>query len=287
MPEPLQTFRAVEGASPAYTAAVTLASQPFVLHFATIEVTGTGTAATLLPTGTSWPTLPAERFRPWVQRNDALTYPVQIPNAYDRVYVYPVYTTSTDDVEANIPTITPNNGFTAPLVLPFGLQPETRGFTTANKLNPKCCRLPEDVLLNVYPGAIYKTDQLNTRTNGLWSLLPHDGVNDSVRNGMFSTLASVGSGRTAFSGSNGTGGLYQLPNDFTISSGGVNALNEGVALAGNNTMSIFGMGQQFQTLGSEELVLSIGRYPSFTWNHAGVNTKKYRVHLIMMGVFLG
>lgn len=287
MPEPLQTFRAVEGASPAYTAAVTLASQPFVLHFATIEVTGNGTPGTSVSTGTSWPTLPAERFRPWVQRNDALTYPVKVPNAYDRVYVYPVYTTSTDDVEANIPTITPNNGFTAPLVLPFGLQPETRGHTTVNKLNPKCYRFPDDVLLNAYPGAVYKTDQLNTRTNGLWSLLPHDGVDDSVRNGQYPTLAGVGSGRTAFASSNGTGGLYQLPNDFTISSASTSALNEGVALVGNNTMSIFGMGQQFQTLGSEELVLSIGRYPSFVWNHAGVNTKKYRVHLLMMGMFLG
>lgn len=282
---PLQTFRAVEGASPAFTAGVSLASQPFVLYHTVAEVTGSGAGA-VSNASVSWAALDATRFRPWLARDLDATYPVKVPNAYNRVYIYPVYIGSTDDVVGNIPSFTPGNGYRAPYVFPFGLQPETRGHTTVNKLNPKCYRFPDDIISHSYPSDL---TNFATRTNGLWSLMLPVGATPASGHGELAAVTNATFGRNALQNgsANGVGNAFALPNDFTISTAGTSAVSPTSALAGNNTMSMIGMGHEFQTMGSEELVVSLGSNPTINWGYANTSTKKYRAHLFLMGMFLG
>jgi hypothetical protein len=281
---PLQTFRAVEGAHCGFTAAATLASQPFVLYHSVFEATGAGSAITSI----TWPALEATRFRPWQARDFNTTYPVAIPNAYNRVYIYPAYAASTDDSSANVPNFSPTANYSAPYIFPFGLQPETRGYATFNKLNPKMYRFPDDIIQDSYPGAF--TNHFDTRTNGIWGLLPPFNTNATSSNGALTAVTNATFGRASMATSpttTGVGDCFKLPDDFTISSGGTGAVGPADGLPGNNTMSIFGLGHEYQTMGCQELVVSLGSNPTIAWSAVGTASKKYRAHFFLMGVFLG
>lgn len=277
---PLQTFRAVEGAHPGFTSTVTLASQPFVIHHQKVfDLTAADTASFTGQTAT-FETLATTRFFPWTARNADSCYPVAIPNAYNRVYIYPMWLTSTDDT-ANQPYFEIGT-YIAPYIMPFGLFPETRGYATANKLNPKMYRFPDDVITNVNTSDVVGSD---TRTNGLWSVLPAYGANYETSNGAITSAANTLSmGRATGL----VGASYLLPDDFSISSATTSALASTTPLASNST-SITGMGTEYQTLGCQELVVSLGSNPSglTIGGSAKVVAKKYRAHFFLMGVFLG
>jgi hypothetical protein len=284
MPEPLQTFRAVEGASPAYTAAVSLASQPFVLHHQQVYTSTASTTAAITGASMTFETLASTRFFPWTLRTASSCYPVRVPNAYNRVYIYPLWITSTDDTTAgNMPFFVVGT-YVAPYIMPYGLFPETRGHTTFSKLNPKCYRFPDDVVTAANPS---DTVSSPTRTNGLWSVLPPYGTNATTSNGV---LTGTTGGTNTFGRAPGlVGAAYMLPDDLSISSGdGATALGP-TTPALSNSFQIMGMGQEYQTLGTEEIVVALGSNPTGLTisNAASVVGKSYRAHFFLMGVFLG
>jgi hypothetical protein len=172
---PLQTFRAVEPANYGFGAAATLASRPFVLNHCTYTFTGAGSAVTTQAVTFNAATADANRFIPWLARNfdnPATTgsyYPVRVPQAYDRIYVFPMYRTSTDDTQVNANAVTlTQSSYDAPRVFPMGLFPETRDYTTSNPNNPLNAVIPEDVIRKGYPTHVSNADY-NTRTHGIWS----------------------------------------------------------------------------------------------------------------------
>ena len=94
--EPLQTYRAVDPVGYHFGSIATTASQPFVLgHFTSTSHTGAGATNQAMSFSSS--ALDADRFVPWVARNfDNSTttgsyYPVAVPNAYDRILIFPMY----------------------------------------------------------------------------------------------------------------------------------------------------------------------------------------------------
>jgi hypothetical protein len=290
---PLQTFRAVEPANYGFGAAATLASRPFVLNHCTYTFTGAGSAVTTQAVTFNAATADANRFIPWLARNfdnPATTgsyYPVRVPQAYDRIYVFPMYRTSTDDTQVNANAVTlTQSSYDAPRVFPMGLFPETRDYTTSNPNNPLNAVIPEDVIRKGYPTHVSNADY-NTRTHGIWSPLPPYASNFSTSNGELAvggTNNPVSFGRTGV----GTGTAYALPDDLTISKAGSSQLllNNAFFVGGN--AAYIGMGHEYQTMGCEEIVLSIGAIPSNLQLAApGTNGKVYVVHWFMMGVLLG
>lgn len=226
-------------------------------------------------------TLASTRFLPWTLRTASSCYPVRVPNAYNRVYIYPLWITSTDDTTAgNMPYFVPGT-YVAPYIMPYGLFPETRGHTTFSKLNPKCYRFPDDVVT-----AANTSDTVSspTRTNGLWSVLPPYGTNATTSNGTLTT----GVGNTFGRVPGLVGAAYMLPDDLSISSSTANAL-AGDNPRLSNSSQIMGMGQEYQTLGTEEIVVALGSDPTGLTisNAASVVGKSYRAHFFLMGVFLG
>lgn len=282
MPEPLQTFRAVEGASPAFTAGVSLASQPFVLHHQQVASVTAASTAALTTQAFSYETLANDRFFPWNLRTASSCYPVKVPNAYTRVYIYPLWITSTNDTTAaNMPFFEVGS-YAAPYIMPYGLFPETRGHTTFSKLNPKCYRFPDDVVT-----AANTSDTVSspTRTNGLWSVLPPYGTNATTSNGVLTT----GAGNTFGRATGLVGAAYMLPDDLSISSSSGNTPLAAGTPALSNSFQMMGMGHEYQTLGTEEIVVALGSNPSglTLGTTACVATKIYRAHFFLMGVFLG
>jgi hypothetical protein len=281
---PLQTFRAVEPAHFGFAAASTLASQPFVLyHEQSSAVTGAGSPGTNVA-ATFISTFAANRFQPWLWRDSDPCYPVKVPNAYDRIHIWPLFiiTSSSSNDTASSLTFGTLTSYAAPFIMPFGLAPQTRGFTTANRLNPDIHRLPDDILarLNLLPS-------FDSRVNGLWNVLPPYASNFSTSNG----LMAVGSATnpTSFGrATTGTGLGYALPDDFSISNAATSALSESAAQYATGGRVLIGMGHDFQTLGAEEIVVAPGSSPTgMTFNHPGTNGVSYRVNYFLMGTFLG
>ena len=294
--DPLRTFRKVEPANWGFGASATISSQPFVLyHVRQLVALGTGGAAAtnVAPT---WPTLTTTRFLPWTARLADACYPVAVPNAYDRVYIHPVFTLDTDDTAglANVTITAPTTTYIPGIIMPFGLVPESRNYSTSGKLNPvDGTRFPEDLIAAASAGTATVPANFNTRTNGHWMHLAPYASSFATNNG----IKAVGSdtnpthyGRAANSGGVVTGTGYQLPNDFTISTATTSALTAtgttGAAAAA--TQVIFGQGVEFATSGTEELVVSLGSNPAgVLFNHPNTAGKSYYANYFLMGVFLG
>lgn len=313
---PLQTFRSVEPANYAFGSSATLASRPFVLSWlrtptftsssgtGTISVTAsTATTATTSGwdecgpnTGATAPLLNGDRCLPWVARNMEHIYPVKVPNAYDRIYIFPMYCIEARtgaSISANV-----NSGYIGPSAIPFGLIPETRGFTTTGKADPLLSRLPDDLLdpfIAANPieasGAAAVSSLPSTRTNGLWTTLPPYSANfttshvtNTNNEGNPSHIARSTIGTTGKIGS-----AYNFPADVSISKAGSGAAD--VMSATNVQVAtgpvIVGLGLEFQVMGCEEIVLSPLVTPgTMTWTVAS-SGDKFRIHWFMMGVFLG
>ena len=277
---PLQTFRAVEPAHFGFAAGATLASQPFVLYHERGSVdTGAGISA-LNYVSAFATSLPANRFQPWLWRDNDECFPVKVPNAYDRIHIFPMYVaTSTAGAPPVFGTVTTYN---APFIMPFGLAPQTRGYSASNALNPQVCRLPDDILARL--GVV---SSFNSRTNGLWNVLPPYAVNFSTSNG----LLAVGSSTNPTSygrHQTGTGTGYALPDDLSISNGLTSLLTEAQNRWTSNSTVLIGMGQDYQTLGCEELVVAPGSSPTgLTISHSGDLGVDYRIEYFLMGTFLG
>jgi hypothetical protein len=293
--EPLQNFRAVEPANYGFGASATIASQPFVLnHLIAATITSTGPAgvnvAAVFPGGAHT----ADRFLPWISKDyDTPTstgsyYPVKVPNAYDRIYIFTMYQLSTTDtqINANSTTFGVPSTYAGPWVVPMGLQPQTRGFSTSNKLNPKISYLPDDLISKVYPTHT-KNVGYDLRTHGSWTPLPAYSSNFSTSNGIW----NIGAGNNPSSygrATIGTGTAYSLPDDLSVSKAAALALAEGNAQFDTGSPVLIGMGHEFQTMGSEEIVCCIGSIPSgVTITHPASNGKDYLAHWFTMGMFLG
>jgi len=295
--EPLQTFRAVEPAHWGFGAISTIASQPFVLnHFASTQISGTTVAqsnASVAFAGSSF--LPADRFYPWISRNydtpktgGGAYYPVKVPNAYDRIYIFPMYYIVGSASASAFGTL---SAYSAPYILPMGLTPQTRGFTTVNKLNPKLYRFPEDI--PEADGWTRKTGTYNIRDKGLWIPLSSYATNALTSNG-FMGAASNTDARSFGRAVAGTGTAYKLPNDLSISlATGNTALADTVnayaaGTAGTEQPPIVGMGLEFQTHGTEEIVCVLGSVPAgLTLNVPAGDGQAHRVEMFLMGMFLG
>ena len=279
---PLQTFRTVEGAHCGFTAAATLASQPFVLHHQQVYTLTAADTAAVVKGALSYETLSANRFQPWTLRNLDSCYPVKIPNAYNRVYVFPMFVGATDDTTAaNMPTLTVTN-YVSPYIMPFGMFPQTRSYSASNKLNPLEYRFPDDIIAAAAPT---HTPGHSTRTNGIWSVLPSYGLNATNTNGVIATnSSSTGFGRAIL----GAGASYLLPDDVSISLSTTSAITASDSQLASGPV-VIGMGQEYQTLGCEELAVALGSNPSgISVNIAAkVSARVYRVHFFLMGVFLG
>ena len=290
--EPLQTFRAVEPAHWGFGAISTLASQPFVLnHFTSSSYTLANAAnqAMTFPTDVN----DADRFIPWISRDfdDSATkgayYPVKVPNAYDRIYIFPMYrlTASASIGSFNFGLIT---AYVPPFILPMGLTPQTRGFTTVNKLNPKMYRFPDDI-----PTANNYTRQTNSytiRDKGLWIPLSSYATNALTSNGAMGAASNTDA-RSFGRATPGTGTAYQLPADLSISkaTSGANVLSSAAAQFATGSLdTVMGMGLEFQTHGCEEIVCCLGAPPTgiTITDNAGGGVAR-RVELFLMGMFLG
>jgi hypothetical protein len=279
--EPLKTFRAVEPAHFGFGAMASLASQPFVLHHQEIySLTGVGTAVS--GAAATYASLAADRFQPWNLRTASSCYPVAVPNAYDRIYIFPVFTTSWTGGST-----TPSLGigtYVAPSIVPFGLTPQTRNFSTSNKLNPALHRLPDDVIQVANPTQV--NTGLNLRTNGFWVPIPAYSTNFSTANGLLNAAGATNP--THFlRGNTGAGSAAFLPSDFSLSASTTSAITVSDSQKAS-TGQIVGLGHEFQTLGSEEIVVALGSNPSgVTITHGGELNQVYKAHFFLMGMFLG
>jgi hypothetical protein len=292
--EPLQNFRAVEPANYGFGASATIASQPFVLNHCSVTESGTATpiagAALTFNAGITGDT---NRFLPWVSRtntNQETTgayFPVKVPNAYDRIYIFPMYCTSTDAEAENVGIGA--GTLTGPYVIPMGLAPQTRGFSTSNKLNDRISRVPDDILAKEYPDEVYTT--LDSRTNGIWNpLLPYSS-NFSTSSGAWNVTGTnnpTSFGRASYGATPSVGSGYQLPPDFTISVNDGGAFTSGDSALVNPMPFITGVGIEYQTMGAEEIVCCLGAPPTgFTRYHPSTTGKQYTYHWFTMGMFLG
>lgn len=293
--DPLKTFRKVEPANWGFGASATISSQPFVLHHQRIFlVTGTGTGAVTSATP-SWLALATSRFFPWIARTAETCYPVAVPNAYDRVYIHPIFVVETDDTTTAGMTITaPTTTYIPGIIMPFGLIPETRGYSTSGKLNPvDGTRFPEDLIAAAAATTPALPTTFNTRLNGHWMPLAPYASSFATNNGIKAVGSDINPthyGRASNSAGTNVGTGYQLPNDFTISSATSSALVATGAAGGSptNTQVIFGQGLEFATSGTEELVVSLGSNPAGVLvNHPNTLNKNYYINYFLMGVFLG
>lgn len=297
--EPLQTYRAVDPVGYHFGSIATTASQPFVLahnHVAltaaaagtTGAVTSTGSTGTTA-TGAGWQTqapgsmvLDANRCLPWLARNFDGIYPVAVPNAYDRILIFPMYT-----IEGQGATLTAPTTFDAPAIIPFGLLPETRGFTDVNKLNPKIARFPEDLIASLAPVSGSTGHGINLRTNGSWMPLHPYGSNFLASNQATENTYATSSPSAFPRDPAPLFGLgYRLPSDVSISSSTTSVMAAaGTSHAASNL--IVGAGIEYNTLGSKEIVAVPMIHPSsLTWT-VNPPATAFRVHWFLMGVFLG
>jgi hypothetical protein len=279
--EPLKTFRAVEPAHFGFGAMASLASQPFVLHHQEIA-SASGAGGGPLAATITYASLAADRFQPWNLRTASSCYPVAVPNAYDRIYIFPVFTASWTGGTLS-PSFTIGT-YVAPSIVPFGLTPQTRNFSTSNKLNPALHRLPDDVIQVANP--THANTGLNLRTNGFWVPLPAYSTNFSTANGLLSAAGATNP--THFlRGNTGAGSAAFLPTDFSLSASNTLAITSSDSQKAA-TSQIVGIGHEFQTLGSEEIVVALGSNPNgFTASHPNESTQAYKWHFFLMGMFLG
>jgi hypothetical protein len=293
---PLKTFRAVEPANWGFGSTATLASQPFVLAHNYVTYTSNATTGTVTPTastgttatGAGWEsqapgnmTVNANRCLPWLARDLDGIYPVAVPNAYDRVYIFPMYT-----IQGAAASIALASTTIAPYIIPFGLAPDTRGYTDVNKLNPLIARFPEDLIGALTPPTGGAGHGVNFRTNGAWVPLPpyasnFVSANSTVDNSY--TNSSPASFARDVAGKFGAG--FQLPDDVTISTSTTAVMNA-TAVQHAASPVIVGAGIEYSTMGSQEIVAVPMTHPStLTWN--ATNATQFRVHWFLMGMFLG
>ena len=310
---PLQTFRSVEPANYGFGSSATLASRPFVLSwlrtqtFDSTLATGTvlnATSTNTSATGNGWnesgpntgatvPLINEDRCLPWVARNMEHIYPVKVPNAYDRIYIFPMYCIEARAGASISGTI--SGGYIGPSAIPFGLIPETRGYTTTGKMDPSLSRLPDDILDPFIAanqiettGAAAVSSLPSTRTNGLWTTLPPYSANFTTSHVTNANTESAPShiARSTIGTNGKVGSAYTFPADVSISKAAANAMATTNARIANGPV-IVGGGLEFQVLGCEEIVLSPVVGPG-TMNWAVANSgDKFRIHWFMMGVFLG
>lgn len=289
--EPLQTYRAVDPVGYHFGSIATTASQPFVLgHFTSTSHTGAGATNQAMSFSSS--ALDADRFVPWVARNfdnSTITgsyYPVAVPNAYDRILIFPMYrlVRSAGVTQFTFGTAA---SYVPPFILPMGLIPQTRGFTDVNKLNPKLYRFPDDVPTDSAYERV--SGSYNIRTHGLWIPLAPYATNGLTSNGSMSVAGNTDARSFGRNPVAGTGTAYHLPADLSISK----AATSGLALnnaqhATGSADTMIGMGIEFQTHGCQEIICSLGSLPTgiTITDNAGAGVVR-RVELFLMGVFLG
>jgi hypothetical protein len=306
---PLQTFRTVEPANYAFGSSATLASQPFVLyHQRGTELTTSGSSQTLAYPSFTGAAL-GTRFQPWTVRDQNNHYPVVIPNAYDRVFVYPMYvmdtingatgaTGATTPVSVEYSIAVPGNSFTAGFIMPFGLFPDSR--LNPNTRNAGHRRLPWDLIREANPSA---TITPNPLTSGCWTALPAYASNFTTSNGLATAAgtfaAPVSTPRTTRTTTSGTGAAYQFPPDLSTGltcSGSALTNATGQYAATTNSMVFNGAGLEFSTMGCEELVVSLVKEPenlpavtvsAMTVSGTGAANGKIAMNFFLMGVFLG
>lgn len=313
---PLQTFRSVEPANYGFGSSATMASRPFVLSWLRTQTftsnAGTGTVLNATSTGTTatsngWndsgpntggtlPLLNADRCLPWVARNMEHIYPVKVPNAYDRIYIFPMYCIEARTGASISGSV--NSLYVGPSAIPFGLIPETRGYTTTGKADPLLSRLPDDLLdpfIAANPiessGAPAVSSLPSTRTNGLWTTLPPYSANFTTSNVTNANTESAPShiARSTIGSTGKIGAAYNFPADISISKATINAANPMIPtnVRVENGPVVVGSGLEFQILGCEEIVLSPIIAPgTMNWVVA-TSGDKFRIHWFMMGVFLG
>lgn len=302
---PLTVFRAVEPPFAGFQAAAGLASVPFVLSWSKTDLTGsaatTGTLLHRTSTGTTtlskgWDlttspvgiTLDADRAIPWVARNKDEIYPVAVPNAYERIYIFPLYIIEGTVSGARLtPPVTAavHNG---PSILPFGLLPGTRGASTAACLNDRGTRFPDDLMAKQ---ATPLSHDYSTRTNGSWITLPPYASNFTTNSQLTvsNTETSPASfGRSTTSLANGALGVgYRFNSDYTISQSTTAGATGGSNARFAASSSLTGVGMEFSLQGCQEVVVVPQDFPdTLTWTTVGSN-EAFRVHMFMMGVLLG
>lgn len=292
--DPLQIFRMVEPANWGFGATASLASRPFVLQHTRVEsaftytggAAGSGTAANGWtgggPTNFLNPTRTADRFYPWKNRLENHVYPVVVPNAYDRVHIFPVFmldrtplrrvttstptggpttTTTADFYPTDLPIISSPISYQAPGIIPFGLYPESRGIS-ANDGASSRSRLPDDIIAKIAPRAVPVS---GARENGLWNILPPYATNFTTNNGLNAAgtvSAPTSGGRyvvTAGSAS-ALGTAYALPHDLSVSFSTTTGLSGSSAQLSASSLTIpgyyAGVGTEFALQGCVELVVS-------------------------------
>jgi hypothetical protein len=315
---PLQTFRTVEPANYAFGSSATMASRPFVVFHQFIDVTSptADTRATVAFTAATHVNLTTKTI-PWLIKDTDRVYPVAVPNAYDRIYIFPMYVAEQSAAKTAANYV--NFGFSEasggtyapPIVIPFGRFPDTYGLTTTGKLDPAQHRIPDDII-GASPLSASGSSPLNTRANGLWTVLPPYATNFTTGNlnnitsteTLPSSVARIITGGQAGLVGNG----YKLPADLTISSSLGAALGTtttaGVGVSGYTPTGtpfqaggtafpstqegvVVGQGIEYQTMGTDLLVVSPQSLPTnLTYVPRG-NPGNVRFHWFMMGVFLG
>ena len=306
---PLQTFRSVEPANYAFGSSATLASEPFVLyHQRGTVLTTTASSQTLTYPSFTGAAL-GTRFQPWTVRDQDNHYPVEIPNAYDRVFVYPMFvmdtingatgdTGATTAVPVGYSIAAPGATYTAPFIMPFGLFPGSRANNTTRNAGHR--RLPWDLIRQANPSAVITPDPATT---GCWTVLPPYASNFTTSNGLATAVGSftapVSTPRTTNGSTSGTGAPYQLPPDFSTGlTASVSALTNATGqYAATTTSMVFnGAGVEFSTMGCDELVVSLVKEPTnfpavtvsaMTVSGTGATHGKIAMNFFLMGVFLG
>lgn len=302
---PLTVFRAVEPPFAGFQAAAGLASVPFVLSWSKTTLTGaavtstgtllhqSSTGTTVLTTGWDLSSSPTgitfdpDRAIPWVARNKDEIYPVAVPNAYERIYIFPLYIIEGTTAGARLTPPVTAAAHNGPSILPFGLLPGTRGASTAAALNDRGTRFPDDLIAKQATPLSY---DYSTRTNGSWLTLPPYASNFTTNSQLTvsNTEAIPASfGRSTTSLANGALGVgYRFNSDYTISrstafaTGGTNA-----QFAASSSLT--GVGMEFSLQGCQEVVVVPQNFPdSLTWTTAAA-AEAFRVHMFMMGVLLG
>lgn len=301
---PLSTFRAVEPPFAGFQAAAGLASVPFVLNAVS------GSAVTAAGTDSVAQTFPLEsvvvdRYIPWTYRTRASCYPVSIPNAYDRVYIFPLYMfattpgkTGATGATTDVPTVAwfnaASSSYTGPAVQPFGRFPQTYNVSSSGgNLNR---RLPSDVIRAGGTTPYPDIDSL-----GLWTPLPVYATNALTANGKASAASAFATPNTIsrnVGATVGVGNTYFLPNDLTISNAGTTAVTTagGDYAAASSGIYLVGAGAEFSLQGCEELVVSITapqtNPPQYvvkgqTTSGTGAAFGTVTAYTFLMGVFLG
>ena len=293
---PLVTFRAVEPSNPGFTAAVGLTSAPFVLqHYRSSAPATAALQSAVAPTAI---TLAVDRFMPWINRTSNNVYPVAVPNAYDRVYIFPMLCLDTTPSTDATPLVTTGfiNALTTyapPMIIPFGLLPETRGAGTGGKLLKS--RLPDDLITAAAPSA---TPQFSTRTNGLWMPLMPYASNFTTNNAQITVANAAYSSSVPRNlvTSAGIGNGYMLPRDASISMAPATAATAAdPALAAYTTATagpVISAGLEFTLSGCQELVVSLANSPTLP-NYSIDGQASSSLHgsvgfnFFLMGMFLG